>query len=827
MSDLQPSDTREFRLWTTLRTLITDPPAAMATIAAARPWGRGFALAVLLLLLNGLVDLLAPLNRQLLDDPNLPDLFRPLLSVLTSPWWAIINAFLIFPAVALVSVCICLACGRLLAGEGTFAGLLATQMFALVPLVFLIPVTLILNLLRVPVVGGVLALLVVVWMAVLSLIGIRASLSLAVGRAIVTLFSPLLAGALLAVCLVLAPLVGDYLESRAATRRAGVAQAEAPMIQKIDLATNDLVYDRYSDTIYASVPGSVPTVGNSIVPINPQTGVIGTPIPVGNEPGTLALSDDGHYLYVALDKSGAFQRVDLRTRQADLQFPLGLDLYDGQRFAETIAVLPGQPETIAVARTTHGPVAGHRGVAIYRDGRQLPLTTADHVGSNSIAFCDSAAILYGYNNDGEFGLRTMAVNDSGVRELSVTEGIFSGYDATIHCANNRLYATTGQVADAATFAPLGTFEGDTIRSLSPDTNGQVLSLGETTGEGTHSYRLNIGDGQDFHLRWSLDLFGVPVEEPYVSIDKGLVPAPSALRRWGDDGIVFRASTSEVWIVRAPQIAGRYETPAASSAPRAAANMMEVQQLDLAVNDLQYDARGGLIYASVSGIDPHYGNSIVAIDPLSGVISRVSAVESEPSILALSDDRRYLYVALNDARAIARIDLATKRVDLTIPTSDARGDTYTVRAIVVLPGDSRTIVVGKAFHGDFLTAETVVAYTDGRKRARMAIGNIIGANGLFFCDDSAILYGAGGGRDSYSYSVTTDGVLQRDMAPETFPSIGSVLCAGGLFYDSAGVVFDPVSQQRVGFFAQTDADRTPCCALMRTWDRPILPRCRRL
>jgi hypothetical protein len=98
--------------------LITDPTAAMATIAAARRWARGFALAMLLLLLDGLANLLAPSDRQFLDDPTLPDLLRPL-----------INPFLIFPAVALVAVGFPLACGRLLAGHGTFASLLVTQLF--------------------------------------------------------------------------------------------------------------------------------------------------------------------------------------------------------------------------------------------------------------------------------------------------------------------------------------------------------------------------------------------------------------------------------------------------------------------------------------------------------------------------------------------------------------------------------------------------------------------------------------------------------------------------------------------------------------------------
>jgi DNA-binding beta-propeller fold protein YncE len=69
----------------------------------------------------------------------------------------------------------------------------------------------------------------------------------------------------------------------------------------LGLVTRDLVYDRMTHQIYASIPSSAGAAGNSVTAIDPVTGAIGSPLFAGSEPGTLALSDDGQYLYVALD----------------------------------------------------------------------------------------------------------------------------------------------------------------------------------------------------------------------------------------------------------------------------------------------------------------------------------------------------------------------------------------------------------------------------------------------------------------------------------------------------------------------------------------------
>ncbi len=91
-------------------------------------------------------------------------------------------------------------------------------------------------------------------------------------------------------------------------------------IRAISLPANDLAFDPTSGRIYASTPGRAGAAGNSIVPIDPQTGVLGAAVFIGSEPGPLARSDDGRYLYVGLD--GAFAVRRLRSSLPDRGHPV-------------------------------------------------------------------------------------------------------------------------------------------------------------------------------------------------------------------------------------------------------------------------------------------------------------------------------------------------------------------------------------------------------------------------------------------------------------------------------------------------------------------------
>jgi hypothetical protein len=147
------------------------------------------------------------------------------------------------------------------------------------------------------------------------------------------------------------------------------SQVQAPAIEAnirvVPLLVNDLIYDPWNQTIYASVPSRAGTYGNSVVLINPETGALVKTIPVGTEPRRMALSDDGQFLYVGLDGEGAIRRIDIASQSAGLRFPLSSS---AQLIANSISVMPGQPRSIAVSRRELHCCPSLQGVAIYDDG---------------------------------------------------------------------------------------------------------------------------------------------------------------------------------------------------------------------------------------------------------------------------------------------------------------------------------------------------------------------------------------------------------------------------------------------------------------------------
>src|SRR5579862_377137 len=120
----------------------------------------------------------------------------------------------------------------------------------------------------------------------------------------------------------------------------------------VNLMANDIVYSPLTKLIYASVPSTVGgNLGNTITAIDPSTGAIGSSVPVGSEPGPLALSDDGHSLYVGLNGVPAVRRIDVSAMTAGIQFGLGTDPNFGLRYPLELAVQPGHPNTVVVSST--------------------------------------------------------------------------------------------------------------------------------------------------------------------------------------------------------------------------------------------------------------------------------------------------------------------------------------------------------------------------------------------------------------------------------------------------------------------------------------------
>jgi len=213
-----------------------------------------------------------------------------------------------------------------------------------------------------------------------------------------------------------------------------------------------MVYSTSTKMLYASVPSSSGVNGNSIASVDPVTGVVDSTVFVGSEPKKLALSDDGHTLYVSLEGAAAIRSFDVVSHALGLQFPLGSDNFFGTLRLTDMAVAPGNPNLVAVSRNYRGVSPPEAGVAVFENGVQRPVTTPGHtVASDFLSFSASAGTLYGCGFYS--GLNTMTVNSAGV---SITSSSSFSLGNAIRFDNGRVYGSTGQIVNPTGGTLVGT-----------------------------------------------------------------------------------------------------------------------------------------------------------------------------------------------------------------------------------------------------------------------------------------------------------------------------------------------------------------------------------
>ena len=124
----------------------------------------------------------------------------------------------------------------------------------------------------------------------------------------------------------------------------------------------------------------------------------------------------------------------------------------------------------------------------------------------------------------------------------------------------------------------------------------------------------------------------------------------------------------------------------------------VYALALVVGDVAWDPVRGVLYASVRATDTRFPNRVIALDPMTGAVQRSVIVGSDPIKLALSDDMSVLYVALDGAAAIRRVDLTTFTAGLQFPLVTYLGRILYADDMAVMPGNPGTVAVTHQVHG---------------------------------------------------------------------------------------------------------------------------------
>ncbi|HEY9229935.1 MAG TPA: IPT/TIG domain-containing protein, partial [Gemmatimonadaceae bacterium] len=247
----------------------------------------------------------------------------------------------------------------------------------------------------------------------------------------------------------------------------------------IQLPNNAIIYDPQRRVLYASIPTSVPTRGNTITKIDPVTGAIGASVDVGADPGRMAISDDARFLYVILNGAPSVVRVDLMTFTKDIEIPLtGTQPMRGN----DVAVIPGAPRSVVIARRTGGSTSA--GVAIYDDAAPRPLIDNEFSGPDRLAI--TATRIYGVNTaTSANGLQWLDITPSGVRRAVQTIPPV-GICCEIRLDAGRLYTSSGRVVDPEKMTIYGTLSEYGEDDVRPDAaRGRVHTIGVVGGLRTY------------------------------------------------------------------------------------------------------------------------------------------------------------------------------------------------------------------------------------------------------------------------------------------------------------------------------------------------------
>jgi hypothetical protein len=575
----------------------------------------------------------------------------------------------------------------------------------------------------------------------------------------------------------------------------GAAAAPEAFVRQITLATKDIIYDPATGSIYASVPSSAGSIGNSILPINPSAGTLGSSVFVGSEPGRLALSGNGQYIYVSLDGAAAVRRFDVATQTPGPQFSLGLDPTYGTLYPDDIAVMPGSPETIAISLKVPLWSPQQAGIAVYDNGVKRPAVMGRFNGGNSIEFSASPSTLYAYENEG-FGnpsFRKVAVGAGGLTNVSSTSNLIPA-SREIKFDNGLIYAGSGEVINPETATAAGNFGAKGSSALvAPDSAlGRVYFL---SGSGS-TWTLSAYDQNNFSLIGSVAVAGIS-------------GTPTSLVRWGTNGLAFRTSGNQVFLIQTSLVSTiepiptPTPTPAATPTPTPAPVATSIGRLALPTGDLIYDSTRQTLYASVTSAAGARGNSLTAINPLTGSLGPSHFVGSEPARMALSGDGQYLYVALDGAGGVRRFNLATQSAGLQFSLGNSPNGygPLTVRDMKVLPDNSESVVLSRVRGSSYAPRFEGVAVYDNGVRRPTTTNNFGGAGALAFSDSPATLYGQDSetGTGFYKMTISASGVV--NVSSTSFlANATDIKFSNGLVYTSGGQVFNPETLALVGSYA---------------------------
>ena len=190
----------------------------------------------------------------------------------------------------------------------------------------------------------------------------------------------------------------------------------------------------------------------------------------------------------------------------------------------------------------------------------------------------------------------------------------------------------------------------------------------------------------------------------------------------------------------------------------------VRTVNLPANDVVSDEQRHLLYVASGTATSTTSStgSVAIVDPATGTVTTTTTLPANASLLALTDDQQFLYVATPGA--VLRLNLPDLSQNLAIPLgADSNGNPYTVVAMQAAPGQPHVLAL--------TTANGVTVYDDAVPRPATTGLKVSSADGALAWGATAnTLYATNGsmsGGFEYTFDVSAGGAVLQSRRSVVF------------------------------------------------------------